>query len=205
MRRGSPAPRGGVFSPRLEDGRWYNGCGTCVTACSCGPMCEIVLPGPVDSIVRVMQDGVELPADAYRVDGHRTLVRTDGECWPDCQDLSAPPTEPGTLAVTYRQGVPVPPGGIAAASSYACELVKAVCPGQGMGACRLPARVQTISREGVTMSFVDPMDHLERGLTGLPEVDAWVRAVNPDRLAQASRVYSVDLMPARTTTWEAGR
>ena len=36
-------------------------------------------------------------------------------------------------------------------------------------------------------------DALDAGLTGLPEVDLWIRSVNPDRKTHRPRVYSPDL------------
>lgn len=187
----------GSFSPALVDGAWINGCGQCVTDCGCGPLCEVVLPGPVDQIIAVRLDGDVVPAAGYRVDDHRRLVRTDGECWPYCQHLDQPDTEPGTFSVTYGLGIPVPAAGRYAAGVYACELIKA-CVGE---ACRLPRRVTQVTRQGVTWQLLDPFEFLENGLTGLYEVDAWVKAVNPDGLSRAARVYSPDVRPPRRTTW----
>lgn len=184
---------GGSYTPRLLDGAWINGCGECVTDCSCGPMCKIVLPGPVDSVLEVRHDGDVLPAGAYVVYDHRELVRVDGECWPDCQDLTAAADQPGTLAVTYGLGTPVPAAGIAAASAYACEILKSCLDLP----CRLPRRVTNITRQGVTYSLLDPMEMLTDGLTGLYEVDAWIIAVNPARLGRGARVYSPDRRPPR--------
>lgn len=58
----------------------------------------------------------------------------------------------------------------------------------GGGKCRLPRRVQTVSRQGVTYQMVDPTDIYRDGLTGLPEVDIWIASVNPNRLMGAPRV-----------------
>jgi hypothetical protein len=191
-------PLGGAFLPVLDRGQWLNiACGKCGDDCHCGSLCEVALPGPVDSIVEVRLDGVVLPAADYVVFDHRMLARTGGECWPTCQDLTLPDDEVGTWSVTYRQGIPVPPGGQAAAAALACELGKACA---GASGCRLPKRVQTITREGVTVGFLDPMTFLADGLTGLYEVDLWIRSVNPRGLAQGARVYSPDRRPPRTIT-----
>lgn len=191
-------PAGGAFRPVLDGGTWLNiACGQCGDDCHCGSLCEITLPGPVDSIVQVKLDGEVLDPSDYLVTDHRKLVRAGGECWPTCQDLTLPDDEPGTLSVTYLQGIPVPPGGRAAAAELACELGKACA---GASGCRLPRRVQSITREGVSMSFLDSMDFLADGLTGLYAVDLWIRAVNPHGLAQGARVYSPDRRPPRTIT-----
>jgi hypothetical protein len=193
-----PPPPGGGWWPVLTGGSWINAaCGSCRPDCSCAELCEITLPGPVHSVAEVQVDGQVLDAGAYVVHDHRVLVRTDGGCWPDCQDLTAKPGEPGAFVVTYTQGVAVPPGGQYAAGVYACELVKS-CTG---GNCRLPKRVQSLTREGVTLTFLDPLDFLDKGRTGIPEVDQWIAAVNPAALREPSRVYSPDLPPPRTVTW----
>lgn len=187
-----------AFYPVLSGGVWLNAvCGTCRSDCSCSALCEIALPGPVDSVTEVRVDGQLVDPALYAVHDHRILVRRDDECWPDCQDLAAAPDEPGAFAVSYVQGIEVPPGGQYAAGVYACELIKAWTG----GSCRLPKRIQSLTREGVTLTFLDPMEFLDKGKTGIPEVDQWIAAVNPNRLSQPSRVYSPDLMPPRTVTW----
>lgn len=66
------------WMPFLENGVWFNDpCGTCPkSGCSCSELCEITLPGPVDSIVSVTVDGLPLDPSEYRVDNGNKLVRT---------------------------------------------------------------------------------------------------------------------------------
>lgn len=45
------------------------------------------------------------------------------------------------------------------------------------GACRLPERVQDISREGVSWTLIDPQDFLTEGRVGVYEVDLAISAV----------------------------
>ena len=59
--------------------------------------------------------------------------------------------------------------------SLMCELAKACYTDQ---ACRLPQRVTSITREGVTLAMLDPFEMLDKGRTGLFEVDLWLEAVN---------------------------
>lgn len=194
----APLYGGGSYWPRMVDGAWINGCGECVTDCSCGPLCEVVLPGPVDSVVEVMIDGDVIASTDYLVYDHRKLIRRNtAACWPTCQHLERPLTDEGTFGVTYRQGIPVTAAGRAAAGTYACEILKS-CLGQ---ACRLPKRVQSVTREGVTMSVLDPMEMIDTGRTGIPEVDMWLVAVNPGGLRQGARVYSPDRRAPRVQTW----
>ena len=92
---------GRSFTPHIEGGEWVNSCG-CAAAdpCSCGPLSEIILPGPVGAIVEIVIDGVILDPLAYRVDNGNRLVRQDGGSWPICQDMSK-------AAVAPRAFVPV--------------------------------------------------------------------------------------------------
>jgi len=153
------------------------------------------LPGPVDSIIEVVQDGAVVPPASYRVDDGRWLVRVDGDCWPDYADLDVDSGD-GFFEVTYLRGAPVPAALQVAAGTLAGEWAKG-CSG---GTCRLPSRVATIARAGVTVSMVDVDVLLERGLTGLTEVDQIITAFNPHGLKQRPRVWSNELRPPRITT-----
>jgi hypothetical protein len=186
--------RTGPFLPILINGEFYN--------VRCGRKCkdddrsmaEIGLPGPVDTVLQVRVDGEVLPASAYRVDNRVWLVRTDGDTWPVCQDLTAEPTEPNTFEVTYLWGAPVPDGGRLAATVLACEMAKATLGRD----CSLPQRVQSVSREGVSIAVLDTFEGLEAGRTGIWVVDSWVTSVmNAPRKA---RVLSPDTRTARVAT-----
>lgn len=177
-------------------GIWRN-C-VCPGACSCRAACEIPFPTPVASVEEVKVDGVILASSAYRLDvfrGRTHLVRTDGECWPECQDMSLDDTEPGTLAVTYAPGEALPAAGAIAAGKLAGEFVKQ-CQG---GACVLPDQLVSLSRNGVEVQVADPQALLDAGLTGHEEVDLWIRSVNPARLHSRSKAYSPDEPGARFT------
>jgi hypothetical protein len=188
---------GAPWSPALIDGRMYNiACG-CAGQCGCSPLCEIVLNPYATTILEVKVDGAVLPANAYRVDDNRRLVRVDGECWPDCQELGLPDTEPGTFSVTYQTGVPVPAGGRLAVALLAVQLWKA-CSGS---TCNLPERVTQVVREGVTYTLLDNLDVFERGRTGLSQVDMWLASVNPYGVRAPMAVYSPDTVRSRSTSW----
>ena len=176
-------------------GEWVNAmCGRHRDECGCTRLHEVLLPGPVDAVTAVWVDGVQLDPSAYTVYDHRRLVRVDGEHWPHCQDLTAPDHGAGAFAVEYGQGVPLGAAGQAAVEEYAAEHLKA-CLGQ---ACRLPKRVSSISREGVTVDFIDPMDFLDKGRTGLLSVDTWIVSVT--QAPQRSRVYSPDVQAPWSVT-----
>lgn len=194
-----------ILSPYQDDkGRWFNvGC-ACGTDCSCGPVCAIELPGPVHAVVDVRIDGEELPCSAYALDrrpgkGKAELIRVDGgECWPTCQDMTKPDTEPDTFSVTYLRGKPVPAAGVRAVSVLACDLYKQ-CSGKADG-CRLPLGVRTVQREGVTYEIMPPGDWMETFQNHMPEVYRWLELVNPHKLKQPTAVFSLDLPGQRPFT-----
>ncbi|MFD3612390.1 hypothetical protein ACFWXA_30850 [Streptomyces atroolivaceus] len=183
------------------DGMWRNasGCG-CKSDCSCSELCEVYLPGPVYDVVEVRVDGEVLLPEQYRVDAPGKLVRTDGECWPDCQDMAAPVTEPNTFAVTYRWGLPLDEAAIAAVSELTCHLLKGCAPGGSCG-CKTNRNLTRIVRQGMEMEMPDPTLIYSEGRTGLPLTDMWLAMVNPYRLTSPSRVYSPDYKRPRVTTW----
>ncbi|MDG4796952.1 hypothetical protein [Micromonospora sp. WMMD1082] len=167
-------------------------------SCECVPAAaEVSLNGPVYDVIQAMVDGEVLSPEAYVVQDRRWLVRVDGGSWPWTQDLTLGDDQPGAWAVTYRRGVQVPVGGQVAAGQYACEVAKALT---GDSTCRLPRRVQSVVRQGVQATFVDPSQLVKDGMTGLPEVDQWLRVVNPHRLPRDSVVWSPDLDRGRRRT-----
>lgn len=148
--------------------------------CSCGSVSSIELPGsPVVSITSVKVDGDVVPESEYRLDDAHTLVALGDRRWPNCQDMRLDDTEERTWSVTYEFGALPPIGGVKAAASLACQLVLA-CQPEAIrdGRCRLPKRITTITRQGITLAVLDPLSLFRDGLTGLPEVDLWVSSVN---------------------------
>lgn len=189
---------GGWMRPLLLDGLWRN-C-LCGCACDCTPHCQITLPGWVDGVTQVMIDGVILAGSAWRVDNHKWLVRTDGECWPSCQDMNVDSPAEGTMTVSYGVGEAVPQDILDAAAVLACEFAKACAADKS---CRLPGRLQTLTRQGVTVSMVEIDSMLRRGLTGLPDVDMVIMADNPYGLKQRNFLYSYDTAPRYRVTTQA--
>lgn len=166
------------------------GCG-CSPSCTCSPS-QVALPGPVQSITSVQVDGVTLAPTDYLLQGNY-LVRADGFEWPASQNLAKQLGQSDTWAVTYVVGAVVPPVLLNAAAEYACELGRAKTGGQ----CQLPNRVQSVSRQGVQIQYVDTTDYLDKGLTGLGTVDAVIKAINPYGLPAPMRVLSPDVPQMR--------
>lgn len=195
-----PFEGSGGWYPTIINGAWTNvRCGSCrASTCECGSTNALDLPGPVASITSVVIDGVTLDPAAYRVDNFHLLVRVDGGSWPTCQDLDAEPTQANTFLVQYERGMDVPLGGQMAAGVLACELAKASCRD---ASCALPQRIQSITRQGVTIAVLDGFDDIDSGHTGIWVIDSWVASiVKPKR---AANVYSVDVPRPRNRvkTW----
>ncbi|WP_162948120.1 hypothetical protein [Streptomyces europaeiscabiei] len=193
---GPPWAGGSYPQPALIGGQWFNlTCGSCHGGCSCSSVAEVLLPAPVLRIVEVKIDGTPLVTGAYRVDNNRLLVRTDGGDWPRCNDLSSADTEADTWSVTAVYGEDLPDGAALAMGQLACEIAKAADGGD----CKLPAGLQQLVRQGVTISYPDVGELFRQGRTGLYLVDMFVTTWNPNRLRTRSRVYSVDRPAVRRT------
>jgi hypothetical protein len=184
------------FQPHIGvDGYWVNSCICDSDPCSCGPIHEIVLPGPVGSIVEVLIDGAMLDPAAYRVDNGNRLVRQDGSDWPMCQDMNLPSGTVGTFTVEYYRGAGPNQLLHYAAGVLATEFYLA-CSG---GECRLPAGVTNVSRQGVNFQIATGL--FTNGMTGIREVDAVVGLYNPNGLKAPPYVSSPDVRPGRVTTY----
>lgn len=187
--------RAPTYSQMPESVSWPLRCGDCRSAnCGCSSMTSLWLSAPIVSVERVVIDGVELPAESYRLDGRHRVVRTDGASWPSRQDENATIDEPGSWGLEVVAGAPVPTGGRIAAASLACELALAACNDKN---CRLPQRIQSITRQGVAMTMLDDFDGLQKGRTGVWLIDSWVASVteapipatvvNPDKWLSGKR------------------
>lgn len=151
-------------------------------------LAAVRLPHPdVTSIVAVTIDDVVFTG--YRLDG-AWLARTDGRGWPLCQDRTV---------VTYLYGRPPPDAGRMAAVELALEFGRAACDSPDR-ACRLPMRMQSISRQGISFEALDDLQYVQAGLTGILLVDMFIKSVNPYGRKQAATVWSPDTARARSTT-----
>lgn len=188
---------GDAWGPVLFAGRWYNrGTGSCCT----GHECAVVLRGPVADVREVLIGAEVVEESAYRVDvqqGTYLLVRTDGLCWPVCQNWRADAGEDGAFAVTYGIGLPLPASLVVAAGLLACEYVKFFTAGE----CALPARMTRLSREGIDIEVDAP--NAAEGITGIRQVDAIITTLNPSRRQRPPTLLSPDLPEThdRITVW----
>lgn len=180
---------GSYPTPAWFQGAWFNiGCGGCSGGCSCTEISELRLPGPVASIDEVMIDDVVLDSSVYTVQNWNLLVRTDGGQWPLCNDFSQlSGTGVWTVTASFGEGVPIM--GRIAVGELASEIAKyLLCDDE----CQLPAGVQQITRQGVSMTFNEISAVLDAGLVGLPMSDRFIKTVNPHGLQSPSAVYDID-------------
>lgn len=142
---------------------------------------QVRLPRPdVTAIIAAEIDGV--PFTAYRRSGNYA-IRTDGGGWPVVN----------TTRITYQFGRKVPHSGKLAALSLAAELGKAFA-GQK---CGLPARVTSVTRQGISFDMLESLEVLREGITGLYTVDQWLLSANFDKRKQSGSVWSPDVIVAR--------
>lgn len=190
---------GRTFTPHMQGTDWVNSCG-CGSAddCNCGPLSEVILPGPVGDIVQVTIDGVVLDPSTYRVDNGSRLVRQDGQRWPSCQNMSLPAGAEGTFTVEYYRGAA--PNEITryAAGVLAAEFYTACTTTTGK--CRLPRNTVNVIRNGVTMEL-NP--NMMESIASWFEVAPVIEMFNPNRLKSAPRVLSPDRGRVRRQTWGA--
>lgn len=182
------------FFPHIGTGGfWINACGCGARDCSCTTLCEAILPGPVGAISEVWLNGAVLDPTAYRVDNGNRLVRTDGDCWPSCQDMTQDAHGEDAFSVTYYQGAAPDEISKWMAGLLAVEYYKACTSDKS---CRLPARTQQVSRQGVSYT----VDFGDEDSTGIREVDDYVRRLNPYHLKMAPIIVSPQSRRTRQPT-----
>jgi len=161
--------------------------------CSCSIYPRVNLGrDDVQSVETVTIDDVVLDAGAYRLDEHRYLTRTDGSHWPCCQNLGLDSGE-GTWSVALTYGWPVPQYLVQAAAVLAMEFVKS-CTNDDT--CRLPARTQSVVKQGISIELSDPVGFIGQGMTGIPEVDMAIKAANPNGITRQAIVRSPEVRSA---------
>ncbi len=132
---------------------------------------------PVVRVTEVIAGGRVIPPSDYSVLNGELLERTGS--WGVCD----------SPIITYEFGVRPPALGRMAARRLANELVLAA---DGDSKCRLPTGVTSVSREGINMEIFDPQDFMDKGRTGLYEVDLFIATVNPAKAKKRPRIFSVD-------------
>lgn len=152
---------------------------------------------PVTSLDRVRIDGVDQPLANFHIDEFHYLVRSGPQDpWPYCSNLWA---ETGgaydtaddgyVFEVDVTYGIEVPGMLERAARLLACELLNDACAGQ----CKLPERVTSVSRRGLSVEVASTQDLLDRKMTGIYAIDLAIQTLNPNRMQSPSFVWTPQL------------
>jgi hypothetical protein len=166
----------GIPHPTLLRGRVYNLCA------GCGASYTLRLRNrPVLKLESVVYQDEELDPSDYEIVNRAVLRPRYRRYWNMCND---------GITVRYRYGQPPPVSGRRAARFLANQFV---CAWSGGEDCKLPAKMSSISREGVTIDVQNTNDFLDRGLTGVYEVDLFLKTINPGKSTHPSRVFSPDI------------
>lgn len=148
---------------------------------------------PIVEITEVLIDGATLASSAYEIREDAFLARIDGDPWPCCQDLTAPTTEINTFQVSFTWGIEPPADGVLAAKRLAAELYLACV---GSNKCQLPRRVREITRQGITVGFLDPQDFFAEGRLGIYEIDAFIEGERYEAAHSGTLIVSPDFTPS---------
>lgn len=79
-----------------------------------------------------------------------------------------------TLHIRYRVGSNLPPG----AKRHVLKLANEFWKSSAGKSCALPERITNVTRQGVSWTILDPLDFLDKGLTGIGSIDLWVSRIN---------------------------
>ena len=160
-------------TPDLRNGSVYNVCMSCGT-----PSAIRLRNTPALKIEYVSYRDEILDPSTYSLVNRAILSPADYHHWDLCQGVK----------VRYRFGQPPPVSGRRAAKYLADQFVKS----WSGSACKLPQRMTSITREGVSMTVLDTQDFLDQGKTGVYEIDLFLRAANPTKALNRARVFSPD-------------
>lgn len=180
-----PGPSGyAVMYPELVNGEVINRIGGLCNSCGCAHLIRL-RGAPILSVEMVHRGDQEIPLSEVMIYDSSYITAGNGRCWQTCDDLE----------VTYTYGAPPPALGKIAARALADQYVLAM---DGSDDCTLPQRITQISRQGESWTLLDPQTFLEKGRTGIYQVDLFLTTVNPDGARLRSRVFSPDTLRGKT-------
>lgn len=136
---------------------------------------------PVRSIISIEQAGTTFDPATYSLRNNRYVIRANGLPW-----VLDPINE---LTVSYTYGMNPPESGKRAAIRLANEYILLY---SGSPDCALPERIQSVTRQGISYTLVDPQDFLREGKIGIPEIDLFLASTNPTGAKNKAKVFSVD-------------
>jgi hypothetical protein len=151
---------------------------------------------PIVSVDRVTIDGENVDPSEWLIVEDRAVIRAGGKSWPLWQRLDRPLGQPQTWGIEITGGVAIPPTGVLASRVLAVEFAKAPA-WLDDDTCRLPKRLQSINREGMSAVVLDPFTFLQQGGFGIYEVDTFINTENPNHLTRDAKVLNPDLLAGR--------
>ena len=175
-------------TPVLREGRIYNevggACGVCM---GCTHLVKLRGAPAIElETVRTPTKTIPLRDVALLDYSWVSLSGASLGCWGTCEDLT----------ITYSYGAKPPALARLAVTELANQFIWYLTDDQR---CTLPARViNSVSRQGISWTLLDPQDFLQDGRTGLYQVDLFLKAVNPEKRRMRARVFSPDLRSGKT-------
>lgn len=167
-------------------------CRQCRTWC-CGGADAIYLTAPfampVWDVLRVRLGADEYAENTWRFDrDEKMLYRVPPDRWPTRDEKWSHAGEGEAFVVDVEIGTPPDAWAMDVVARLTKELYLS-CTGSK---CRLPSNVTTVTSQGITVRLRD--DEIN---TFIPELGAWVHAVNPHHARLPAAVFSPDIATAR--------
>lgn len=138
---------------------------------------------PAHEVFSVHYGETLLDDSEYILFNKRFLKLSNGAIWNYACDQRG-------ITVDYSYGMLPPQAGILAATTLANELLILMGEGSDMNQCRIPERVRSVSREGISFDMIDPQEFMDDGRTGIWEIDLFIRTANPSRAKKQPRLLS---------------
>lgn len=164
--------------------------GGCV--CGCSPRQVNLGIWPVTELISVRYGGTLYEdadaTDLFHINDFHYIARNDGELflsgnqWAVAGSAEDNETNGNVFEVTVSHGLKIPRLLTRATRALACQFVSA-CADRP---CKLPERVTSVVRQGISMDIANVADMLKDGRTGIYEVDLAIQVFNPSKLQSPS-------------------
>lgn len=133
---------------------------------------------PVRKILEVVELGKTLPQNSYTLRDKAFIRKNNGLPWVY--------SNTSELLVTYEFGAKPPSTGKNAAIRLADEFYWYYTNDDK---CSLPASLTNITRQGVSVTVLDPQEFLSQGRTGIYDVDLFIKTANPRNALKKSKLF----------------
>ena len=171
--------------------------GDCV--CGCSPHQVNLGLWPITQLISVRYGGVVYTgaslASTFHINDWHYIARNDGDRMESFNQWSLPGSSTDieangyTFEVTLAHGIKIPRLLTRATRALACQWIAQCC---GTGPCKLPSRTTNVSRSGVSMDIASASDLLQKGRTGIYEVDLAISVFNPNHIQSPSFAWNVN-------------